>query len=94
MAPSHTLRREAWTLAARLTAALVVCFVLLAAVAVACDEPPNAGATPPAQGPTGGDEGTQPPGDEGTLPPGDQGTEQPADDGATPPDQGLSLIHI
>jgi hypothetical protein len=99
VAPSHILRREARILAARTAAALVVCFVLLAAVAQACDEPPGAEATPPAQGPAGGDEGTSPPSDQGTTEePGGQeepsgqepsgqeppsGTDTPTDNGET-----------
>ena len=98
MAPSHILRREARIFAARIAAALVVCFVLLATVAQACDDPPSAEATPPAQGPVGGDEGTQPPADDGTSeePPSDEGTttEPPAGNGSTteqpPPDGGTT----
>jgi hypothetical protein len=106
VAPSHILRRQARIFAARIAAALVVCFVLLAAVAQACDDPPTAEATPPAQGPVGGDDGTQPPADEGTTeePPSDEGTtteppagndnstQPPPDDGTTtpPPDDGTT----
>jgi Stage II sporulation protein E (SpoIIE) len=104
VAPSHTLRREARILAARIAAALAVVFVLLAAVAQACDDPPGAQATPAAQGPVGGDNGAQPPTDQGTSeePSSDEGTtteppagndnttQPPPDDGTTtpPPDQG------
>jgi hypothetical protein len=92
VAPSHILRREARILAARTAAALVVCFVLLAAVAQACDEPPGAEATPPAQGPTGTDEGTQPPSDEGTTTEPPNAPDTPTDNGepTTPPDEGTN----
>jgi stage II sporulation SpoE-like protein len=76
VAPSHSPRREARILAARLLAALVVCFALLAAIAQACDDPQQTGATPPpSQGPAGGDESTPPP----DTPAGDDGS------GTTPP---------
>jgi Stage II sporulation protein E (SpoIIE) len=97
VAPSHILRREARIFAARIAAALAVCFVLLAAVAQACDDPPSAEATPPAQGPVGGEDGTQPPADDGTTeePPSDEGTttEPPAGNDTTtqpPPDDGTT----
>jgi serine phosphatase RsbU (regulator of sigma subunit) len=86
VAPSHSPRREAWILAARLAAALVVCFALLAAIAQACDDPQQTGATPPpAQGPAGGDESTPPP----DTPAGDDGsTTTPPSTGRTPSDEG------
>jgi hypothetical protein len=99
VAPSHILRRQARVFAARIAAALAVCFVLLAAVAQACDDPPSAEATPPAQGPVSDDGGTQPPADQGTAEeaPSDEGTttepsagnedttQPPPDDGTTAP---------
>jgi hypothetical protein len=86
VAPSHSPRREARILAARLAAALVVCFVLLAAIAQACDDPQQTGATPPSsQGPIGGDESTPPP----DTPAGDDGsTTAPPLTGNTPSDGG------
>jgi Stage II sporulation protein E (SpoIIE) len=94
VAPHHLLRREARIVATRILTALVVCFVLLAAVAQACDEPPNHESTPPAQGPVGGDEGMTPPATPpaAPTPPEQDPTDPnvPPDDGTTPPDEGSS----